>query len=50
MEGSKVYIMVLKQAKMELECRAKWNAIFAMYELERTDSEKPNVWYLRCVR
>ena len=39
--------MVVKQAKVELECRAKQNAIFAMYELDRIDSEKSDVWYLR---
>ena len=49
MEGNKVYNMVFKQAKMELECRAKWNAIFLIYELKKIDSEKPDVWYIRCL-
>ena len=41
--------MVVKEAKVELECRAKHYAILDMYELDRIDSEKPDVWYLRCL-
>ena len=48
-KGARCNNMVFKQANVELMRRAKWNAMFAMYELERIDGKKPDVWYLGCL-